>query len=392
MLHKEKILFVDDETQVLAAFERNLRRQFNVDTAHGGQTGLTAISERGPYAVIVSDMRMPGMDGVQFLATAKERAPDSVRMMLTGQADFESAAQVVNQGNIFRFLTKPCPPEVLVTALEDGLRQYGLIMAEKELLEKTLSGAIRVFSEILAMADPRSFDRSLALRELAGRLAKAMGIQGVWELNVAAMLSQLGNVTLPGAVIAKARAGQPLSNLEARLFTRVPELGYNLLSHIPRLESVARIIYYQNKRFDGHGFPDDEIKEEALPLGARILKVLTDLAQLMVDGTGLSEALASLSRRNGWYDPIVLAAARTCFLTSTDKAVASMRNTISAKVDELRLGQVLLANVETQDGTVLFTAGNILRQATLEKIRNYALLDGVKEPILVQSGPPEETS
>ena len=142
----EKILFVDDDANLLASAERNLRRRFQLETALGAEAALAKMAERGPYAVICSDRQMTGMDGIQFLSIVKQRAPDTVRLMLTGNADLESAIRVVNEGGIFTFLTKPCPQETLSAALDNALAQYRLIQSEKELLNKTLSGSIKLLS------------------------------------------------------------------------------------------------------------------------------------------------------------------------------------------------------------------------------------------------------
>ena len=120
----------------LQAFQRQLRKDFDLVAACGGQEGLDALGSHGPFAVIVSDMRMPGMDGIEFLAQARKRAPDSVRIMLTGCADQRTAINAVNTGRIFRFLAKPCPPEALANALREGIAQYRLITAEKDLLHR----------------------------------------------------------------------------------------------------------------------------------------------------------------------------------------------------------------------------------------------------------------
>jgi len=101
----EKVLFVDDDPNLLASCERNFRRKFQIETAEGGELALQKITERGPFAVVVSDRQMPRMDGIKFLSLVKERAPDTVRIMLTGNADLEGAVKVVNEGNIFRFLS-----------------------------------------------------------------------------------------------------------------------------------------------------------------------------------------------------------------------------------------------------------------------------------------------
>ena len=120
---------------MLEAYRRHLKRSFDVETATDGDLAMTIIGEGGPYAVIISDFRMPGMDGIEFLSRVRESAPDSVRMMLTGYADLNIVMEAVNEGYIFRFLTKPCKPETLQGALEAGIRQYQLIQKERELIE-----------------------------------------------------------------------------------------------------------------------------------------------------------------------------------------------------------------------------------------------------------------
>lgn len=138
---QEKILFVDDDTHLLEAVERLLRKRFHIDTRGGPVAGLAAVQREGPYAVVVSDMRMPGMDGVQFLAQVKAHSPDTVRMMLTGHPDMETTIQAVNQGYVFRFLTKPVSPAALTAALEAGLEQYRLVRDRHKLLETQLRHA-----------------------------------------------------------------------------------------------------------------------------------------------------------------------------------------------------------------------------------------------------------
>src|SRR6185369_9959485 len=127
----KKILCVDDDPNILEGFQRNLRKRFSIDIALGGDPALALIAKQGPYAVIVADMQMPGMNGVEFLVKAREKTPQTVRIMLTGNADQQTAVEAVNQGHVFQFLNKPCPPEMLAGALENGLRQYQLITAEK---------------------------------------------------------------------------------------------------------------------------------------------------------------------------------------------------------------------------------------------------------------------
>jgi FixJ family two-component response regulator len=133
---EEKILFVDDEPAVLDGYQRLLRNQFHISAALAGEQALTLIQSAGPFAVVISDMRMPGMNGAQFLARVRERAPDTVRMLLTGHADLDVAIEAVNEGKIFQFLTKPCEREILVKAIRSGLEKYRVAAAEKEIVRK----------------------------------------------------------------------------------------------------------------------------------------------------------------------------------------------------------------------------------------------------------------
>ena len=135
----EKVLFVDDEPLVLDAFRRMLHDKFETHTADSGEKGLASAKDNGPFAVVISDMRMPGMSGAEFLAKMRQKAPDTVRMLLTGFTDLDAAVAAVNEGNIFRFLTKPCRKDDLINAINLGLAQYRTVAREKELVSKALT-------------------------------------------------------------------------------------------------------------------------------------------------------------------------------------------------------------------------------------------------------------
>lgn len=381
-----RILCVDDDPSVLSAYQRALRKLLTIDVAQGGEEGLRQIQEHGPYAVVVADMRMPGMDGIQFLSRVKERAPDTVRMMLTGADDQRTAVSAVNEGNIFRFLTKPCPPELLAKVLDDGIRQYRLITAERELLEKTLGGCLRVLTEILSMFDPQTFGRAQALRDSLRMVAARLGVTDTWELEVAAMLAHMGSVTIPPEVALKARVGHVLTGVEKDMLARTPEVGSRLLANIPRLEGVSRIVLYQHKRYDGAGFPSDGTAGENIPHGARILSVVSDLASLQAQGMAIRQALSTLKGRAGTYDPKVLAAAESALAPVKEEAPAAPlgRSTRQVTLKGLRAGQVLRSDIQTTDGKVLIAAGYAISDTLLERIANFARLNGIKEPITIE--------
>jgi response regulator RpfG family c-di-GMP phosphodiesterase len=327
---------------------------------------------------------MPGMNGIEFLARVRELSPDAVRIMLTGNADTRSAIDAVNQGSIFRFLTKPCLPQDLSQVLQAGIDHYQLQQAERELLKNTLNGAIRVLTEILSIVDPQSFGRARVLREAIRTLAGAMKIADTWELELAAMLSLIGNVTIPPEIIIKKKSGTALSDVEKEMVSRVPEIGHTLLAHIPRLESVARIVLYQNKRFDGSGFPKDAIAGGEIPLGARMLRVLADLVQVESEGLPRAKALEALRKRAGWHDPAVLDAAYLCFAPSAQREQFVVRTVRSVALKDLQVGQILLSDVVNANGTLLISAGNWVSEAVLARLRNFSRIMRIREPIKVE--------
>lgn len=381
---KAKVLFVDDDGNLLASLRRNLRNQYDLETAEGGEDGLSKIKTGGPFQVVISDRQMPGMDGIQFLATVRQQAPETVRIMLTGNADLEHAVRVVNEGNIFRFLIKPCPVEILSRAVDDALAQYRLVLAEKELLDKTLNGSIKMLTEILSLVDAASFGRSEKLGALITNLAPKMALANTWEIRLAGMLSPIGCVTLPWETIAKTRTKEALSHAEKQLIETVPGIAARLLSNIPRLEEVAKIVRYQQKHFDGGGFPYDDVKEEAIPIGARFLKILSDMQDLLAAGESSTAALDELSTRRGLYDPKLLDSIRTALGISSEKPVDALQ-TILIAVSDLAPGMVLHTDIRTKEGMMVLSAGHHINQMVLEKIQNFNLIYGIEEPIYVKS-------
>lgn len=380
---QEKILFVDDDPNLLASCERNLRRQFQIETAEGGEAGLEKIAKRGPYAVVISDMQMPRMNGIQFLSAVKERAADTVRIMLTGNADVEVAMGVVNEGNIFRFLTKPCPPDVLAKAINDALAQYRLVVAEKELLNKTLSGSIKLLTDILSIVDTQSFGRTQQLRDMIAEATEKLGILNGWEIHLAVMLAPIGYVTIPPETMIKARAGEVLSKVEEQMVTKLPDMAAKLLANIPRLEGVAKIVRYQQKHFDGGGFPADPISGDTIPQGSRLLKIFSDMFQLQKSGISRLDALREMEGRKGWYDPELLASVRAISGGAPLDAAKRSSKNVSVGVKDLAPGMILHSNVLTKEGVMILAAGHEINEMTLEKIQNFESVSGIQLPIFV---------
>ncbi|MDQ7831727.1 MAG: response regulator [Desulfovibrionaceae bacterium] len=306
-----KILFVDDDPETLASYGRALRRKYDLETALGPVRGLEAVAENGPYAVVVSDLRMPGMDGVEFFSRLRKSCPDTVRIMLTGYADIRSAMDAVNTGHVFRFLAKPCAEEELDAALTAALEQYGLVTAERTFLKGTLRGTIKVLTDLLALLNAKAQGRSVRVKRIVLDVAGYLGVPEPWRLELAVMLSQIGCAVLPERMLADMLATGGLDSRRQRLFDQHPRIAGDLLVNIPRLDEVAEIIRYQERRYDGSGPPAGGPKGQDIPFGSRLLKVALDYDTLIASGRTKAQALAVMGERAGWYDPRVFEAFAT---------------------------------------------------------------------------------
>jgi response regulator RpfG family c-di-GMP phosphodiesterase len=295
----EKILLVDDDSNILEAYRRSLSREFLMETALGGPEALALATEKGPYAVVVSDMRMPGMDGVQLLSRIKALSPDTIRVMLTGTTDRDTAIEAINEGSIFRFLSKPCSKEVMARTMTAALVQYRLVTAEKQLLEHTLSGSLQVLTEVLSLVNPAAFSRAERARRYIHHIVTSMKLGNAWQYEVAAMLSQLGCVTLAPETIDAVYRGEPLSPNEQAQYDAHPSVAYGLLSKIPRLEAIAWMIQHQTRPVS----ETEEVGVGEMRLGAEILRLILAYEQAIHKGSSRTEAAHVLARQNRNFSP-----------------------------------------------------------------------------------------
>jgi len=373
----ERILCVDDDPNVLQAYQRSLRKRFVLEPAVGANEALQAIREQGPYAVVVADMRMPGMNGIELLARVREISPQTVRIMLTGHADQTVAVDAVNQGHIFRFLTKPCPPDQFAAALDAGLEQWRLIVAERELLSNTLRGSIKMLTDVLALVNPTAFGRASRVRRLTAQLCAQLKLTDAWAIEIAAMLSQVGCVLVPEETLSKVFRGEPLSREEQEVYEAYPREGRMLIENIPRLESVAEMIAYQEKTYDGQGFPRDQVQGDDLPVGSRVLKLALDVDTLITSGMTYDVAIAEINDREGTYDPKVVDALREILDIRQVHVVRRMN------VQMLPEGAILADDIRSINGTLLCARGQEVTPSMRAKLRNYVANVGVQSPIRV---------
>lgn len=377
----DSILYVDDEPNVLAACKRSLGKKLNITTATSGQAGLEIIHKNGPFAVVLSDMRMPKMDGIEFLCAVRRRAPNTVCMMLTGNSDQETAMNAVNKGHIFRFLTKPCSREVLAAALEAGIRQHRLIIAEKELLQKTLTGAIRALTEVLELVNPKAFTRSNRIKPVVKALTAELKLDHAWQYEIAAMLSQIGCIVLPPGTVDKVYSSRKLTDKEAEMYASHPRNGRKLIEHIPRLGPCAQMIEHQLDRYEVFGESEPNQAKGVVALGAQMLHVAIDFDAYLMRGLGREVALAKMMDRSGEYNLQLLKMLERVSIPGIDEAHKGLVKELS--VWKLAVGMFAQEDILTSTGTLLVPKGNEITRPLIVRLKNFASGVGLKEPIVV---------
>lgn len=373
MLNKPRILCVDDESNVLDSFRRILRRDFDLNTATSGADGLRLMEQNGPFAVIVSDYKMPGMDGVEFLSRAKDIAPDTVRIMLTGQADEMTAAKAINDGRIFRFLHKPIASSDFLRCLQDGIRQYQLVSAEKDVLERTLKGSIEVMTEILSLTNPLAFSRATRVQKQCRQLGENFGFQNLWQLEVAAMLSHLGYIAIPTAVLERRSSGHQLTPEEFQMFEDIPSITQNLIGHIPRLEPILKIV---KSAFGGGMFATVGMNDE-IAIASAILRAVVHLDEMIEKGYGRNEALSKLRSNSDFYNVNVLDQLK--LLRNEQSGTRTRR----LNIDQLRVGMVLNEAVRTDEGLTVAPAGFRVNDLIRQLLKNLKLQNTIPEFVVV---------
>ncbi|MEO5821035.1 MAG: HD domain-containing phosphohydrolase [Vicinamibacteraceae bacterium] len=379
---RSRVLCVDDEPRVLEGIALSLRRRYEVFTANGAMAALDVLHKEPNIAVVLSDMRMPMMDGTAFLHRCRHIAPDTVRIILTGQADLSAAIHAVNEGQVFRFLTKPCPPAVLLPVIEAAVEQHRLITAERVLLEQTLHGAVKALGEVLALTSPTSFGRAQRVARSVSQMAEVLKQPERWTVEVAAMVSQLGFITLPNDVAERVHLGQPLSEEETQQVLKVPYVAEKLLAHIPRLELVRKILTASVRPIRRLPMGADA-KSHQLMRAAQMLRIAIDFDDLLARGNTPPAAIAAMRPREA-YDPEVLESLAGTVAPATDHDEPQ-----SVPLSALKVGMVVAEDIRMVSGTLLVARGYEVAQSFIERARNFRA-GTVQEPVRVFLPPPAE--
>jgi CheY-like chemotaxis protein len=363
------VLCVDDEPNVLEGLSLHLLRKYHVLTATSAEQALACLADQPRVSVIVSDLRMPEMDGAEFFGRARELAPDAVRVLLTGHADVDSAMRAINEGHVFKVLTKPCPPGQLMNTVAAAEYEHQLVMSERQLLDQTMAGAIRALTDALAHTHPASYRRASLLKKLVGELAQQLSVEPRWPLEVAAQASQLGYLAISAELLDRLYRGVEVTEAEREQLARAPAVADQMLSRIPRLEAVRALLTESRRPFRRQ--PLDPPAHR----GAQILRVALDFEALLGTGDHVALAVDTLRSRDQ-YDPAVLDAL---------EAVRGRGNGFEIrllKVTALKPGMILADDVKLSNGTLLVTRGYEVTPSFLERATQMRA-GAVREPLRV---------
>jgi hypothetical protein len=316
-----------------------------------------------PFSVLCTDMRMPGIDGLAVLKAFRAETPHTTRVLLTGQADLDVAIAAVNEGSVFRFLTKPTDPTQLQATIVEADELFRLHNAERELLEQTLRGSVQALLETLSLANPLAFARAQRIRTYVDRMLPQLHVENLWEVEIAVMLSQVGAVTLPTRVSDRLNKGLALDKQEQAMVDELPRLADRLLAGIPRLENVRNIILSQT----------DWERADA-PMATKILRLASEVDTLSERGLETEVLLAHLQEAEAEYTTPVLEAFQASLNSDEHSPAIHL-----AKVADLQVGMRLAGDVKTQDGLLLVGRGQEVTESLLSRIRNFESTAGLAE-------------
>lgn len=371
---RRRVLCVDDEVAVLAGLQRNLGLHFEISIAESASQALAMLEgTTEPFSTVLSDMRMPEVDGVTFLRAVSERWPDTSRILLTGQADIPSAIAAVNEGRVFRFLTKPCPSELLVRAVSDAVRQYDLLEAERVLLDQTLRGTIDVMVEAIGLLLPQAAQPLVRMRRLARRLCKELQVQQVWDIDIACVLSYVATLTLPQDVLTQLASGK-YHDIDVRsASSRCNVVAQRLAVRIPRLEPVRDLLRRAGAIARGQAVPHEDAP-------VWILRLCMDYGKCLTAGLAPDAAFARLlNRAQPW--PFALQNILSRLLNALR---ADVRKSVTFY--DLLPGMTFVEPVYTDGQILLVPQDTEITLPLIEQLRNFVVVGRLVEPLWVREG------
>lgn len=372
MINK-RILFVDDDRDVLEIYARLLSFHFSVVKTDSATKALEILKKAPPFAVVISDYYMPEMDGGTFLKEIQKIHPQTIRMLLTGTGDIGAAIDAINNGNIFRFLTKPVDTTLLIKTVNDAIEQYRLVTSENDILRRTLQGSIDMLLEILSLINPEIFNRSHHIKKIAGTIARELNLDNIWEIELAALFSHIGYAILPPKILDKIKKKETLTEHENLILQDHPKLARKLLKNIPRLEVIAESINFQFTRY--YKNKNQVIPPNVLQI-TRILKIAIDFHRWKQEGLSSRQALSQLTREDHKYEQI--------YLDALEQGIEHEKNTLitrSLSVSEIVPGMILNEDLENAENYLFIPKGTEITRVLKLQLVNLRKYNKISDPI-----------
>jgi response regulator RpfG family c-di-GMP phosphodiesterase len=354
---RPRVLCVDDDAFMLNILTRTIGGDYEVLTSPGGAEALQLIENSEPIQVVVSDHRMPGLSGAQFLETMRNRHPLTVRILLTGETDLVEAVSAMNQAGLFRFLLKPGTRPILLETLKAAVEQYQLQVAESELLQKTLIGSMGALSDVLAIANPTAFGHVSRIQELALAVATQMKLPELWPLEFASVAAQLGHITLPERTLRRLYAGEKLSPEENAQVTHSVQVAEGILNRIPRLGPVVAIL--ASMATDGKA----GTSQTSESIAADILRVVSAFAAMESTTASQPAAVTRLLAQAGRFNPEVLQV-----LTEMIDLEPAEGESIEVLIGRVRVGMIVAEDLCTRAGALLVPKGYRITESFVARL------------------------
>ncbi|MEP3048423.1 MAG: HD domain-containing phosphohydrolase [Roseibium sp.] len=377
------ILVADPDTAVQTGFSRLFGGIFKVACFSESDVAIKFLKENQNVAVVFSCFNLPGRGGTAFLRTCETIAPTATRIMLTREKSAEAIKKAINEGHAFMFLEKPCQKSELMNAMEAATAHHEQLAKERLLLERTLAGSVKMLIEMLSLFHPEAFRRTATVRKQALKLAKMVGITKTWELEMAVMLSPLGEALLPKQILARYRAARSLTEQEREILENSPVQTRELLKNIPQLEKVSDYLYLSSRGYDGSGFPKDGPTGKDIPQISRMLRLLTDLWYASPEGGPDAAAFEALTINRRKYDPVLLDMAKNALLD--DVPEKRKKNVTKCYIRSLRPDDVLVDDVLTESShELVLSRGHLLTPTTIRRLEHFNQAAGIRQPIRVE--------
>jgi CheY-like chemotaxis protein len=370
---RSTVLVVDDEEAILETLALQLCGDHEVVTAASGDEALRVLAGAGPVAAVISDLRMPGMDGLELLRRVQLEYPDTTRMLHTARSDLESAIAAINNGGVYRYLAKPVSSDELRDIVRDAVEQYGRTNAERHLLDKTLKASIQALFDCLELASPLAFARAGRIRTLVAELCHHMQLDALWEIEVAAMASQLGAVTVPPSVLEKLDKGMTFGPDEQAMVDAMPGVAAHLLETIPMLEDVVEIV--RGLGAAARGVPPEKDKP-LVATAVAVVRSAMDFETLESRGLEAGNAITVLECRENCSPPVIAA------LRAVKGVVRRVEKVRGLSVADLETGMRVAEDIVAANGLVLIGRGVTVTDLLLDRLHNYARMVEIVEPVL----------